>query len=108
MEKQDLLEEEVRGRSFRNRNNTAAKLQLTNKAFNFHLRSFLGLSLIVAASILILNPIGRHLPQNGFSTWLIDFSAGLAYGTLLFQTFILLPVLVKLRRKMNSLIKQLY
>ena len=93
---------------FETENNTAAKLQLTNKAFNFHLRSFLGLSLIVAASILILNPIGRHLPQNGFSTWLIDFSAGLAYGTLLFQTFILLPVLVKLRRKMNSLIKQLY
>jgi hypothetical protein len=40
--------------------------------------------------------------------WLTDFSAGLAYGVLLFQTIILLPVLAKLRRKMNGLIKQLY
>lgn len=93
---------------FETENNAIAKLQLTNKAFNFHLRSFIGLSIIVAIAILILHPIGLFLPQNGFSMWLTDFSAGLAYGVLLFQTIILLPALAKLRRKMNGLIKQLY
>lgn len=93
---------------FETEGNTVAKLQLTSKAFNFHLRSFIGLTVIVAVAYLILNPLGRHLPESVFSHWLTDFSAGLSFGILCFQMIVLLPVLTKLRRKMNSLIRQLY
>ena len=93
---------------FETEGNTVAKLQLTSKAFNFHLRSFIGLTVIVAIAYLILNPLGRYLPESVFSHWLTDFSAGLSFGILCFQMIVLLPVLTRLRRKMNSLIKQLY
>ncbi len=89
-------------------NDVVAKLQLTNKAFNFHLKSFLGLTIIVAIAFLVLNPLGRHLPQSASAKWLVDFSAGLTYGTLAFQAIVLLPILGKLRSKMSDLLKQLY
>ena len=93
---------------FETENDVVAKLQLTNKAFNFHLKSFLGLTIIVAIAFLVLNPLGRYLPQSAFSTWLVGFSAGLTYGTLAFQAIVLLPILGKLRSKMSDLLTQLY
>ena len=92
---------------FEAENNVAAKLRLTNKAFNFHLNSFIGLTLIAAFAFLVLMPLSRHLPENAFSSWLNDFSIGLTYGILLAELIILLPVLKKLHKKINELIGQI-
>ena len=93
---------------FEAENNVAAKLRLTNKAFNFHLNSFIGLTLIAAVAFLVLMPLGKHLPEGAFSHWLTDFSTGLTYGILLAQLFVLLPVLNKLHQKSNELIEQIF
>ena len=92
---------------FEAENNVAAKLRLTNKAFNYHLNSFIGLTLIAAFAFLVLMPLSRHLPENAFSSWLNDFSIGLTYGILLAELIILLPVLKKLHKKINELIGQI-
>ena len=81
--------------------------RLTNKAFNFHLNSFIGLTLIAAFAFLVLMPLGRHLPENAFSRWLTDFSTGLTYGILLAELVLLLPALKKLQKKINALIGQM-
>lgn len=88
--------------------NVVAKLRLTNKAFNFHQESFIGLTIIAAFAFLVLIPIGRHLPECFFAEWLVHFGEGLTYGILLAQIFLLLPVLRKLRKKTNELISQLF
>ncbi len=93
---------------FEAENNVAAKLRLTNKAFNHHLDSFIGLTLIAAFAFLVLTPLGLYLPESAFSEWLTDFSAGLAYGILFALLVIILPALRKLRRKMNQTIDQIF
>ncbi len=93
---------------FEAENNVAAKLRLTNKAFNYHLNSFIGLTLIAAFAFLVLMPLGKHLPENAFSHWLTDFSSGLTYGILLAELVLLLPALKKLHKKSNDLIGQIF
>ena len=93
---------------FEAENNVAAKLRLTNKAFNYHLNSFIGLTLIAAFAFLVLMPLGKHLPENAFSHWLTDFSSGLTYGILLAELVILLPALKKLHKKINELVGQIF
>lgn len=93
---------------FEAENNVAAKLRLTNKAFNFHLNSFIGLTLIAAFAFLVLMPLGRHLPESAFTHWLTDFSTGLTYGILLAELVLLLPALKKLHKKINELIGQIF
>lgn len=88
--------------------NVAAKLRLTNKAFNYHLNSFLGLTMIAAVAFLVLVPIGRHIPESAFSEWMVDFGTGLTYGILLAELLLLLPVLKKLHRKIDDLIGQIF
>ena len=88
--------------------NVAAKLRLTSKAFNYHLNSFIGLTLIVAFAYLVLLPLGRHLPASSIATWLIEFSTGLIYGILLAELLLLLPILRKLKKKMNELIGEIF
>ena len=76
---------------FEAENNVAAKLRLTNKAFNYHLNSFIGLTLIAAVAFLVLMPVGRHLPESSFSHWLIDFSSGLTLSTILISNNLIYP-----------------
>ena len=93
---------------FEAENNVAAKLRLTNKAFNFHLNSFIGLTLIAAIAFLLLVPLGRYLPESAFTKWLADFGTGLTYGILLAELVLLLPVLKKLNKKINEQIGQIF
>lgn len=93
---------------FEDENNLVAKLRLTNKAFNYHLNSFIGLTLIAAFAFLVLVPIGKHLPASGFSEWLTDFGTGLTYGILIAELLLLLPALKKLHKKINELIGQIF
>lgn len=94
--------------SFEAENNVAAKLRLTNKAFNHHLRSFIGLTIIAAISFLILMPLGEYLPESGLSKWLVEFSTGLTYGILLAEVLLLIPILRKLQKEQNKLIGQIF
>lgn len=88
--------------------NVAAKLRLTNKAYNYHIKSFMGLTAIAAIAFLVCYPIGKHvLPEGPFSEWLADFGEGLTIGILLAEILILLPAVKKLRIKLNELISQL-
>ncbi len=93
---------------FESENNLAAKLRLTNKAFQFHLSSFIGLTLIASFAFLVLMPLGRHLPASDLAHWLTEFSTGLTYGILLADLLILLPVLRKLNKKIKDLIAQIF
>lgn len=93
---------------FEAENNASAKLRLANKAFNHHLNSFIGLTLIAAFSFLILMPLSKFLPECGFSKWLFEFSVGLTYGILLAESLLLLPIIVKLRKKINEMIGQIF
>lgn len=93
---------------FEAEDNIAAKLRLTNKAFNFHLGSFIGLTLIAAIAFLILIPVGNHIQECFFAEWLVSFATGLTYGIFLAQIFLLLPALRKLRKKTKELIGQLF
>ena len=93
---------------FEAENNVAAKLRLTNKAFNFHLNSFIGLTLIAAVAFLVLVPLGRFLPESAVTKWLVDFGTGLTYGILLAELILLLPALKKLNKSMNGLIGQIF
>ena len=93
---------------FEAENNIAAKLRLTNKAFQFHLNSFIGLTLIAAFAFLVLMPLGRHLSGCCFAKWLTDFSTGLTYGILAAILLILLPILKKLNKKINDLISEIF
>ena len=93
---------------FEAESNVAAQLRLTNKAFNYHLNSFIGLTLIAAFSFLVLMPLGRHLPESTFSQWLREFSTGLTYGILLAEIFLLLPALRRLHKKINRLIGEIF
>ena len=93
---------------FEAENNIAAKLRLTNKAFQFHLNSFIGLTLIAAFAFLVLMPLGRHLSGCCFAKWLTDFSTGLTYGILAAILLILFPILKKLNKKINDLISEIF
>ena len=93
---------------FESESNLAAKLRLTNKAFQFHLNSFIGLTLIAAFSFLVLMPLGKHLPASCYTHWLTDFSTGLTYGILMADLLILLPILRKLNKKLKTLIAQIF
>ncbi|MBO4818036.1 MAG: DUF2812 domain-containing protein [Bacteroidales bacterium] len=94
---------------FEEEGNVAAKLRLTNKAYNYHIKSLLGLTLIAAIAFLICVPVGKYmLPSGAFSNWLADFGVGLTAGILFSEIVILLPAVNKLKKKMNMLISQLF
>ena len=92
---------------FEAENNVAAKLRLTNKAFDHHLNTFWGLMLIAAFSFLVLMPLSKFLPECGFTKWLFEFSVGLTYGILLVESLLLFPILLKLRKKINDMIRHI-
>jgi hypothetical protein len=93
---------------FEAENNVAAKLHLTNKAFNFHLNNLLGLTFIAAIAFLVLRTVGTHLPPSAFAEWLTDVSTGLTFGIFVAELVILLPILKKLQKKINELVDQIF
>lgn len=93
---------------FEAENNVAAKLRMTNKAFSHHLNSLIGLTLIAAFSFLFLMPLGKCLPESGFSIWLTEFSIGFTYGIMLAELFLLVPIVKKLHKKINELTRLIF
>ena len=80
---------------------------MTNKAYNHHISSLIGLTLIMAFGFLVCAPLGRYLlPESLWADQFCQFGLGLAAGILLAECVILIPAINKLRKKMNELIKK--
>lgn len=93
---------------FESEDNIVAKLRMTNKAYNHHIRNMIGLTLILAFACFICIPFGHYvLPESEFAQELSVFGEGLTAGGLFAECVIILPVISKLRKKMNELIKKI-
>ena len=80
---------------------------MTNKAYNFHVKHLLGLTLIMAFGAFICFPLGQFiLPESLLATQVATLGLGLAGGILLAECILLVPAINKLRKKMGELIKK--
>lgn len=92
---------------FESEENVPAKLRMTNKAYDYHVSSLIGLTLIMALGFLICAPLGHYLsPESLWADHLCQFGLGLTGGILFAECVILIPVINKLRKKINELIKK--
>ena len=80
---------------------------MTNKAYNYHICSLIGLTLIMGFGCLICAPLGHYLlPESLLADQITQFGLGLTFGILFAECVILIPAINKLRKKMNDLIKK--
>jgi len=80
---------------------------MTNKAYNYHISSLIGLTLIMAFGWFVCAPMGRYLlPESVWAEHFSQFGLGLGAGILFAECVILIPAINKLRKKMNELIKK--
>ena len=94
---------------FESEGNDIAKLHLTNKAFEWHFTNLIGLIAISAFAMIICYPVGIRInPESAFSKWLADVGLGLTIGIVFAEMFILLPIMIKLRKKMNKIISGIF
>lgn len=92
---------------FESEDNVQAKLRMTNKAYNYHISSLIGLTLIMAFGWFVCAPMGRYLlPESVWAEHFSQFGLGLGAGILFAECVILIPAINKLRKKMNDLIKK--
>ena len=92
---------------FESEDNVQAKLRMTNKAYNHHIQSLIGLTLIMAFGCFFCVPLGQYLlPESIWADQISVFGLGLASGILFAECVILIPAINKLRKKMNDLIKK--
>ena len=92
---------------FESEENVQAKLRMTNKAYNHHVNSLIGLILIMALGFFVFAPLGHYLlPESSWGEHITQFGLGLSGGILFAECVILIPVINKLRKKMNELIKK--
>ena len=93
--------------AFESEDNVQAKLRMTNKAYNHHIQSLIGLTLIMAFGCFVCAPLGQYLlPESIWAEHITQFGLGLATGILFAECVILIPAINKLRKKMNDLIKK--
>ena len=84
-----------------------AKLRMTNKAYDYHIKSLIGLTLIMAAGCFICIPLGQYiLPESIISDQVRDFGLGLSAGILAAECVLLIPIINKLRKKIKELMKK--
>lgn len=93
--------------AFENGDNVASKLRLANKAFNHYFNRLTGL-LYMGVFCLLLLPLLRLLPECWFSRLLIGICSDFPIVCLIVATAMLCPVVMKIRRKMNSLMRKLF
>lgn len=92
---------------FESEDNVQAKLRMTNKAYNYHICSLIGLTLIMGFGCLICAPLGHYLlPESLLADQITQFGLGLTFGILFAECVILIPAINKLRKKINELIKK--
>lgn len=94
---------------FDTENNALAKLKLTNKAYDNCMRKSSALTIAAAIAIIIIYPFSDIvIPGTEIGEWLGNFSLGVTIGILLGQILILLPMLNRLRKKMKTLLSQIF
>ena len=93
--------------AFENGDNVASKLRLANKAFNHYFNRLTGL-LYMGVFCLLLLPLLRLLPECWFSRLLIGICSDFPIVCLIVATAMLCPVVMKIRRKMNCLMRKLF
>lgn len=92
---------------FESEDNVQAKLRMTNKAYNYHISSLIGLIWIMALGFLVCAPVGHYLlAESAWGEHICQFGLGLTGGILFAECMILIPVINRLRKKMNELIKK--
>ena len=92
---------------FEREDNIMAKLRMTNKAYDYHIKSLIGLTLIMAAGCFICIPLGQYiLPESIISDQVRDFGLGLSAGILAAECVLLIPIINKLRKKIKELMKK--
>lgn len=92
---------------FESEDNVIAKLRMTNKAYNHHIRSMIGLTILMAIAYFVCVPMGNYfLPESEFAQELANFGEGFTTGVLFAEIVFLIPAISKLRKKMNELIKK--
>ena len=93
--------------AFGSGDSVAAKLRLANKAFNHYFARLTGL-LYFGVMALLLLPLLRMLPECGFTRLLIGIFTDLPAVFGVVAMAVLYPIVIKLRKKMNVLMRKLY
>ncbi len=92
---------------FESEDNVIAKLRMTNKAYNHHIKSMVGLTILMAVAYFVCIPLGNYfLPKSDFAEGLASFGEGFTTGILFAEVVFLIPAISKLRKKINDLIKK--
>ncbi|MGM9741597.1 MAG: DUF2812 domain-containing protein [Candidatus Cryptobacteroides sp.] len=92
---------------FDNNDNVTAKLRLAYKAFNLQFKSLTGIIYTGAVGILLL-PILKLLPECGFTKYMTDLCRGLPIVIILVAAFVQLPMVIKILKKMDELVKKTF
>ena len=91
---------------FENGENVSAKLRLANKFFSQHFNSLTGM-IYTGILGLLLQPVLNLLPECGFTNTLTEICTGLPIVFLLAIGLVQFPIIIRLHKKMNDLIRRM-
>lgn len=92
---------------FNNENDTFAKLKMTNKSYSYSIRT-LSMLLRVFSVIAAVAILCQHLPFGvEFQDFFEGMTLGVGIGALFALTLIWIPIITKLRKRMNALIDEI-
>lgn len=92
---------------FNNENDTFAKLKMTNKAYSYAIRT-LSMLLRIFCVIMAVAILCRYLSSNvNVQTFFEGITLGVGIGAVFAFTIVWVPIITKLRKKMNALIDQI-
>lgn len=90
------------------KNDTYAKLRQVNKVYSFSIRTVCNLLRIFAIIIILLSSLQSIASGN---VWLYDFCGGIVLGlsisSVIAMALVWVPIITKLRRKVNKLIDEI-
>ena len=93
---------------FDTKNDTYAKLRQVNKVYSFSIRTVCNLLRIFAIIIILLSSLQSIASGN---VWLYDFCGGIVLGlsisSVIAMALVWVPIITKLRRKVNKLIDEI-
>lgn len=92
---------------FENGDNVAAKLRLAHKAFTLQFNNLTGMIYIGAVGLMLL-PVIKLLPECGVTKFLTEICTGLPITFLLVIALVQYPMILKLQKKMDGLVKKLF
>lgn len=91
---------------FGNEDNTSAKLRLANKAFSLQLNKLTVMIYMGTIGFLLLS-ILRLLPECGFIKFMAEICTAFTIALLIVIVLLQYPIVLKLRKKMDGLVRRL-